>query len=266
MHLNYYKKIHYQYNDSAPWFSVKDVAKIAKVVSQNITRRKAINSKLLLCQNVNRMSTFIDLDSLLLIFHNDPLLIAAVKSCSNLADDNATTNMLRIAYYCVVNYGKELINLPGLLPLNREALDKALENKVPEVYEALLIIYAKVCFYCYDGGQTQGKLSQVANYAFNGVLQATLPVKCDLANLFEIYNGEKPSAFSVVAALKTNFLPYDYDNLASAIAEVLPAQAAKLAIASALSRELNSKLLRNYFEYPICTDAYVDPLSALLSL
>ena len=180
--------------------------------------------------------------------------------------DNATTNMLRIAYYCAINSSKELINLPGLLPLSKKALDKALENKVPEVYEALLIIYAKVCFYCYDGGQNQGTLNQVANYAFNGVLQANLPVKCDLANLFEIYNGEKPSTFSVVAALKTNFLPYAYDKLDSAIAEVLPSQIAKLAITSAFSKELGSKLLRNYFEYPICTDAYIDPLAALLSL
>lgn len=76
----FYKKqpIHYQYNDSAPWFSVKDVAKISKLSTNSLTRRKAINSKLLLCENVNRMSTFIDTDSMLLIFRNDSELVTKI--------------------------------------------------------------------------------------------------------------------------------------------------------------------------------------------
>jgi hypothetical protein len=230
MKLNYYNNITYIFYENQAWFKAKDIALGLKIATCNVPKRKGINSKLLPCPDSKRLSTFVDYNSLLLCFNYDPLLIEKLQSCVKLGNVIDYTNILKTAYYYATQLSSVNITLPSLKPLTKEALDKAIINKVPAVYSALLLLYTKHYFW-------------------------------DAAELLKLFNEEPISGLTLSCICACDiFLDYVTPDFSAKLSQYQLSNAINSVLRSCLSSPLN----KNYFEYPRTTPVFIDPMTAFM--
>jgi hypothetical protein len=259
MKLNYYNNITYIFYENQAWFKAKDIALGLKIATCNVPKRKGINSKLLPCPDSKRLSTFVDYNSLLLCFNYDPLLIEKLQSCVKLGNVIDYTNILKTAYYYATQLSSVNITLPSLKPLTKEALDKAIINKVPAVYSALLLLYTK--HYFWEDKNESTKDSQVASYVLNYALNAVFPVTCDAAELLKLFNEEPISGLTLSCICACDiFLDYVTPDFSAKLSQYQLSNAINSVLRSCLSSPLN----KNYFEYPRTTPVFIDPMTAFM--